>query len=329
MARPRHRQDDPAATTIAAGDLQARFLPGFGMLGVSLRHKGVEILRRLDDLETAAAKGSTAGIPFLYPWANRLAAALYKKAGPEVVLDPASPLLHFDANGLPMHGVPWSRLVWNIIEARPSSFSASLDWSRPNLLAVFPYRHRLTMTASLQADSLTIATTVHAGDGPVPVSFGFHPYFGIPGQPRSQWRLSLPAMRRLVLDQRGIPTGAEEAFDGLDSPLGAQDFDDGYALVKDRATFCIAGAGRRIGVELLEGFTHAQVFTPKDKDYIAIEPMTAPANALISGDGLRLVVPDGAFRAVFRISIGRDPRLHRRAKCAEQRSLPGQQASAG
>ncbi len=295
--------DDPAAVTLTAGDLEARFLPSFGLLGVSLRHKGVEILRRLDDLPAAAAKGSTAGIPFLYPWANRLSGTHYKKAGPEVVLDPASPLLHFDANGLPIHGVPWSRLTWTVTERRPDRVTAGLDWSRADLLAVFPYRHRLTMTAGLQGDGLTIATTVHAGDGPVPVSFGFHPYIGVPDVARSEWRLTLPAMRQLALDERGIPTDKEAAFGGFDAPLGDRAFDDGFALLADRATLSISGGGRRISVDLIEGFQNTQVFAPKEKDFIALEPMTAPTNALISGDGLRLVVPDANFRAAFRIRV--------------------------
>ncbi len=111
-------------------------------------------------------------------------------------------------------------------------------------------------------------------------------------------------MRQLVLDQRGIPTGCEKAYDGLDDQLGERDFDDGFALLGERAAFCIAGAGRRICVELLEGFANAQVFAPKAADYIAFEPMTAPANALVSGEGLRLVEPGGRFRAAFRIRIG-------------------------
>jgi len=294
---------DPSAATLSAGDLEACFLPSYGMLGVSMRHKGVEILRRLDDLEIAAAKGSTAGIPFLYPWANRLAAARYTKAGPEVVLDPTSPLLHFDANGLPIHGIPWSRLKWTVIETRPDSMTAGLDWSRADLLAVFPYRHRLAMRASLQADGLTIETTVQAGDGPVPVSFGFHPYIGVPDLPRADWHLTLPAMRRLELDARGIPTGNETAFAGLDAPLGDRAFDDGFALRDDSATLSISGAGRRISVELIEGFQNTQVYAPQGKDFIALEPMTAPTNALISGEGLRLVVPDAQFRATFRIHV--------------------------
>ena len=52
-------QKDPSAVTLVAGDLEAVFLPRYGMLGASLRHRHVEILRRVQDLEVAAAKGST------------------------------------------------------------------------------------------------------------------------------------------------------------------------------------------------------------------------------------------------------------------------------
>ncbi len=299
--------DDPSAISLAAGDLEAVFLPGHGMLGISLRHRGAEILRRVDDLKAAAVTGAVAGLPFLFPWANRLAGFRYEAAGRAVVLDRESPLLYFDASGLPMHGVPWSHLAWDVMETEADRLTASLDWSRPDCLAIFPFRHRLTMTASLQAGSLTVETVLHAGgDGPVPVSFGFHPYIGLPDLPRSDWLVSLPSMRHLVLDRRMIPTSAEEPFAGFDDKLGQRDFDDGFALLEARASFSIAGAGRRITMELLEGYPNAQVYAPKGKDYIAFEPMTAPTNALVSGEGLRLVAPNDQFRTVFRIRVGAD-----------------------
>src|SRR5260370_7490311 len=71
--RPPGLLNDPAARTLTAGDLEAVFLPSRGMIGASLRHRGAEILRRVADLEAAAAKGSTAGIPLLHPWSTRLA----------------------------------------------------------------------------------------------------------------------------------------------------------------------------------------------------------------------------------------------------------------
>ena len=260
------------------------------------------MLRRVDDLEAAAAKGSTAGIPLLHPWVNRLGGPRYRAAGREVNLDLSSRLLHLDAQGLPMHGVPWSLLAWESIEARHDFLAARLEWTRSDLLAVFPFRHRLEMAVTLRSDSLTIETTLVAGpDGPVPVTFGFHPYFGLPDCPRAQWRLELPAMRRLVLDPRGIPTGDEQAFDGLDAELGESNFDDGFALTDEPTSFSIVGGGRRITVDLLAGYPYAQIFAPKAHSYVALEPMTAPASALTSGRGLRLVKPGEQLRAVFRI----------------------------
>jgi aldose 1-epimerase len=290
--------------SLVAGDLLAKFWPRSGMLCVSLCHRGAELLRRIDDLPAARAKGSTAGIPLLYPWANRLAALGYHAGGRDVTLDPSSALLHFDDRGLPMHGVPWGQLAWEAAAVKRDSILARLDWDRPDLLAVFPYRHKLQMAATLDPEALTIETTVLADhEARVPISFGFHPYFGIPQLPRREWRAELPVMRKLLLDERGIPTGGQEPFGPIDSALGEMSFDDGFALIDAQPTFSLSGAGRRIRVTFLEGFPYAQVFAPQNKDFIALEPMTAPTSALTSGHGLRVVQPGFEFRASFRVSV--------------------------
>jgi aldose 1-epimerase len=289
---------------LIAGDLEAVFLPARGMLGASLRHRGEQVLRRVDDLQTAAAKGSTAGIPLLHPWANRLEGMRYGAAGREVQLDAASPMLHLDVHGLPMHGVPWSRLEWEPIESQRNRLSARLEWSRKDLLDIFPFPHRLELTATLCAEALTLETTLIAGpDGPVPVSFGFHPYFGIPDVPRAKWQLGLPAMHRLLLDERGIPSGAEESWNRFDSELGERSFDDGFALLDACPSFHLTGGGRRITLELLAGYPYAQVFAPNQQEFVAIEPMTAPINALASGHGLRVLAPRERFAAAFRVRV--------------------------
>jgi len=293
-----------SARTIAAGDLEAVFLPDKGMIGASLRHRGVELLRRIEDLELAAAKGSTAGIPLLYPWANRLSGFQYSVAGRDVILDDSSPLLHLDDRGLPMHGVPWALLAWNVTEARKDSLAAYLDWSNGDLLAIFPFRHRVELAATIFPDSLVLNTKLVAtSDHPVPVSFGFHPYFGLPDSQRGAWSLQLPAMQKLVLDSRGIPTGEEEPFDGYDSELGDNSFDDCFAVRSSNPSFSLSGAGRKITVEFLAGYEYAQIFAPKTKDYVALEPMTAPTNALTSGRGLSFVEAGGSLHSSFRIRI--------------------------
>jgi aldose 1-epimerase len=288
---------------LSAGDFEAVFLPGRGMLGASLLWRGEEMLRRIEDLDAAAVKGSTAGIPLLHPWANRLGGLRYRAANRDVVLDAASRVLHFDDKGLPIHGIPWARLPWSVEGKASDRLAARLEWDRPEWLAVFPFPHRMEMEAALDPGGLTITTTLSAGGGSVPIAFGFHPYVGIPGAPRAAWRLELPAMRRLGLGARGIPDGFDSGFAAEDAPLGTRTLDDGFALLEPTASFAIQAANHRVTVSFLEGFTHAQVYAPAGQDLIALEPMTAPTNALASGRGLRLAAPDERFRAAFRIEV--------------------------
>ena len=99
---------------------------------------------------------------------------------------------------------------------------------------------------------------------------------------------------------------AEERFDGFDADLGDHGFDDGFALLGEKAAFSLAGAGRRLTVELLEGYAYAQVFSPSDESFICFEPMTAQTNALVSGIDLPIVAPGEEHRATFRISVAEE-----------------------
>jgi aldose 1-epimerase len=126
------------------------------MLGASLRFRGVELLRRVYDLEAARSKGSTAGIPLLYPWANRLSRLQYRAAGRQVSLDSSSSRVHFDDHKLPMHGVPWSQLQWNVISSHADALTARLDWSSEELLAIFPFPHHVEMAVRLRPTDLEI-----------------------------------------------------------------------------------------------------------------------------------------------------------------------------
>jgi aldose 1-epimerase len=298
---------DPSARTLRSDGLRAVFLPGRGMLGASLEHRGEELLGRLEKIASFAQSGRTCGIPLLHPWANRLGAMLYRAAGKEVLLDKVTSIGH-DDKGLPMHGIPWPRLAWQVMDEDDSALIARLNWTSDERLAVFAFPHRVEMKIALGLDTLSVETTLLADESSaVPVSFGYHPYFRLPGLPRAEWQVHLPAMSQLLLDERSIPTGKEASVPAFDAKLGDRAFDDGFALLDPHAFFSVESNRRRITVEFVEGYRYAQVFAPRDKNYIAIEPMTAPANALVSGRGLRLVEPGGLFRATFRVHVQEMP----------------------
>jgi galactose mutarotase-like enzyme len=86
-------------------------------------------------------------------------------------------------------------------------------------------------------------------------------------------------------------------------PLHDLDLDEGYSLLHEQAVFAVSSATDRLSLRMLEGYTNAQVFAPRDHDVVAFEPMTAPTDALNSGDGLRLVEPGRTFRAAFQICV--------------------------
>jgi galactose mutarotase-like enzyme len=210
-------------------------------------------------------------------------------------------LLHGDENGLPIHGIKWSALPWKEISSDPTRLTARLEWNQPQWLAIFPFKHAVEMTVSLEPKSLTIETTVLAEEL-MPVSFGFHPYFGLPKTPRSQWRLKAPAMRRLDLNDKGIPTGQDAAFPQNDFALGDSHLDAGFRVLESQPEFSLSDGERRTTVHFLENFPYAQLYAPKDKDFIAIEPMTAPTAALNHGN-FQTVQAGGTLRTRFQIRV--------------------------
>ena len=160
------------------------------------------------------------------------------------------------------------------------------------------------MTVVAQSKGLNIETIVKAdANSRVPISFGYHPYIGIPGLNRSQWKLSLPP----VLNEDHIPTEAIEELNGFDDELGSSEFDHGFELLSTTAKFSIAGSGWKISIQLINGYTHAQIFAPANKDFIALEPMTAQTNALLSGKNLRVLNAGETFSASFEIQIENAP----------------------
>jgi aldose 1-epimerase len=323
---------DTQLTTVQLSDeesgLEATFVPGAGMLCCSLRYKGEELLAQNDGVDAYARQGKTMGIPLLYPWANRLAAFDYSVAGKTVQVPHDPKRIVVDDNGLPIHGVIGGRLTWELTDPPGSGVAfghgaqagseatdhdptpgsdartlrARLNWSeeQPELFEVFPFEHDLLYEARFTDGRLEIEVTVQAsGEDVVPVAFGFHPYLA-PGGEREQWLIELPAMRHLALDPNQIPIGPDEQpIAPQRFELGAREFDDGFDSVTDPAGFAVTAAERRIELELSDGYPCAQVYAPLDGHFICFEPMTAPANALRSGDGLPLLNPGERYRAGF------------------------------
>jgi galactose mutarotase-like enzyme len=169
-------------------------------------------------------------------------------------------------------------------------------------MTVFPFPHELRIEAGIADQTLTITTSVRAtGNVPVPISFGYHPYFGLPSVERNDWLVEIPVTEAVVLDIENLPTGEVEPAEVSAGELGSRTFDDEF--VTPGAPFALEGGGRRIEVSFGEGYPYAQVYAPDDDDVIAFEPMTAPTNALVTGRDLQLVEPGESYEASFSVTV--------------------------
>jgi aldose 1-epimerase len=287
------------AVTLEAGELTATFLPAVGMTGVSLRFRGREHLALPGGVGHLRA-GGTGGLPLLAPWANRLASRRYRAAG--VVVDLGGLPLVTDDHGLPIHGLLVGASGWRVercdVRGRTARLRASIDVDAP----AFPFPHRLELLVTARDRELGVETTViPTGRRRVPIAFGWHPYLRVPGVPRGRWRLRLPTRRHLALDSLGIPTGAETVERAEAAPIGRRTFDDLYALGREhRLAFETDDA--TIEMRSDRAYPYAQVWVPAGRSFAALEPMTAPTNALASGT-TPLVAPRDSYTARFTLTL--------------------------
>ena len=296
----------------------ATFVPGAGMVGTSLTHRGEELLVQESGLKAYVERGATFGIPLLHPWGNRLESETYRVDGTEVDIKPVAPLIARDSNGLPIHGLGAGRKEWTLTEVAPGMTCARLtaildvDANSP-IFPGFPFPHRLehviTLAGATPEACLSIETKLTAtGKLSVPVVFGWHPYFHLPGVKRKDWIVDLPVRRHYRLSAKSLPTKEWEPIVVEKELLGDRIYDDLFdqpvARYGNHGMFTLEGGNRKVAICFEFGYPYAIVWAPADRDLICFEPMTAATNALASGwPELITVEPRKSYIARFSILV--------------------------
>jgi aldose 1-epimerase len=287
-----------------SSSLAATYVPNAGMIATSLSDGDTELLGQRRGLDAYLSAGKTMGIPLLYPWANRLSAKTYDVGSETVTLASDAYGVRADNNGLPIHGLLAAYPGWRAQQVSNQKLTAELDFgAHDELSSSFPFPHLIEIAVELTEQTLTVSTTVTpTTDKAVPLVYGYHPYLQLPGVPRPQWQIEMPAMRHLLVDDGGIPTGATADSPATAEPLADKMFDDGFDRVDEGAVFAVSGGGRRLAVCLQSGYPAAQVFAPAGEPVICFEPMAAPTDALRRG-GYRFARPGQPDTTVFSISV--------------------------
>lgn len=288
-----------AAVELVDGDTRVIVVPELGMLVAAFVVDGFDHIARPGGV-AAVRRGHTSAVPLLHPWANRLARRSYEAAGRAVSL--RGQTVHTDGNGLPMHGTMIARPEWEIASLARGRVRARYDFGEdPIQLASFPFPHELTVSVAVGRRRVRVTTEVQASAGDaVPISFGWHPYWRVPG-PRPAWSVAVPASARGRLDRRGIPTGWADPEPAHSISPARDEPDDLYAFLGERVV-SVAGRGRKLTLRTDASYPYFQVYSPRAASFCCVEPMTAPTNALVTGDH-RTAPAGSTFAATFTATV--------------------------
>jgi aldose 1-epimerase len=172
----------------------------------------------------------------------------------------------------------------------------------------WPFLLDLATTYTVSPGRLTVTIeATNVGSGPCPFGAGQHPYFQTPVDTTS---LRLPARTRLDIDG-GIPTGTSRPADRELSPIGERRLDDCYTdLDPDWRVEIIPPDGPTLRLSGDEVWRYLQVFSgdtvpqpERRRQGLAIEPMTCPPNAFVTGEGLITLQPGDSFRGSWDVEV--------------------------
>jgi len=290
-------------------------VPGAGMGIVSLVFQGEEHLAMPLPLNEFMSSPHTGGIPFLYPWANRLRTDCYSFEEEHVDLSGLKGLKRDDA-GHPMHGVILRFDKWVVdsyMEGDTAIVQGVVDWgSHPELMDAFPFPHRLTVRWSYETikDACVITSTmkVETSGGDVPIVAGWHPYFSPPVSERADLVLKGPDMAPITLDDLGLPILEEHAVKvgapkSLNGPLGARTFDDLFEAPLSGFEWIIQGDTTEISIVGGAEWGAIQVYTPHDGCFVCVEPMVARTAALSDDDHMMIATREAPVEATYIVSV--------------------------
>lgn len=282
--------------------------PAFGAIAYDFHVNGKQVLWAPPGvtLGELVAKPRLLGNPLLSPWANRIEGMSYKANGKEYLLNAALGNLRLDGNKNPIHGLVTFSKLWQVKEVLAQKDHAmvrmSLDCSRqPDLLAQFPFPHRIELTYKLTAGVLEVITAIeNLASEPMPLAIGFHPYFQLSDAPRDEWEVTIPAREQLVLSPKLIPTGELRANPyAAGVKLKGVVLDDVFGGLETNATFRVKGKKQVIEVVYGKDYTIGVVYAPAGQSFICFEPMTAPTNAFNTPGSYKTIAPGTTWRESY------------------------------
>jgi len=271
-----------------AGALRLAVRPDLGGAIAGLWHRTTPLMRSAEPGELASSRQS-ASYP-LVPYSNRLGYRHFRWKGKEYTT-----AANFGDNPHSVHGVAWLR-AWEVVSSSAAELVLRYEHKADEH---WPFAFEVKQYFSLTPQQLSVQLVfTNTAEIAAPVGLGWHPYF--PTRARSHLQIELSD--RWESDATQLPTRKVVQHD-IDGDVSHFDFDHCFEGWKGPARI----RDEKFSLQLTSSLPYLVVYTPHDKDYFCVEPVSHVSNAIHMADpaqhGLLTLDPGQATEAWMKVDV--------------------------
>jgi len=257
----------PLAIELRAGALRLALRPDLGGAIAGFWHEATPVLRSCEAAQLMASRPS-ACFP-MAPYSNRIGYRHFRWLGRDFSTAP-----NFEeGNPHSLHGTVW-KMPWRLIDASATQAELAVTHVANEH---WPFNFDATQSFELTDNALTMHMTLTNIDARTqPAGLGWHPYF----PKRSRSRLHVECSQRWESDPTTQLPTRRVTQGGVDGEVRHLDFDNcfegwrGAARVRDE----------KLALKISSSLPYVVVFTPPERDYFCVEPVSHVSNAIQMGD---------------------------------------------
>jgi len=232
----------------------------------------------------------------LFPFAGRVPGGFYRFEGK---------IRQFEINdsqyNAALHGFLYNKTMHLESEnCTEDKAEITFTYSTTEFSKSYPFSLKILIQYTLDERGFRSQTTIeNQGEGKAPVAYGIHPYFKF-DKPVNELKIMIPSEKETVLNKQLVPSGEIKSNSNFIMPklIDKQTFDNGFQFPRqerivnteltDETEDCTINIWQETGNHK---FNFLLVYTPPERDAIAIEPLSGNINCLNTGDDLIILAP--------------------------------------
>ncbi len=298
--------------TDCASGIQVRILPGHGAMlheySIPSGNRRIQVINSYKNSSDLRQNFSSSyKSAKLSPFVCRLAGGTYTYE------EKSYEFLNKFPDGSAIHGILYNK-PFEVSETVTLTDSASilLSYLYQKDDPAFPFSYLITVKYTLKTGGrLELETSVkNLSERRIPMADGWHPYFNLEGKV-NDWLFSFRSKKMLIFNEKLIPLGGLVDYPDFYEPtrIGDTFLDNCFLLEptvdKPAAVLENPANGLRLSFYPDSHYPYLQIYTPGDRESIAIENLSAAPDAFNNELGLIHLEPDGSqsFSVVYQLEF--------------------------